>query len=135
MVTPDDYESWQKIEERFASLVRLGGDERTPDHERSAACRAAVAMFKKGDMEVVSAGRWASLMMLYRNMLLQVGVPRLKCSSENVLGRNGWKCCQCGAIQMSLWIFIGFSRARCGRCGHQRCDEVSSGGIPEPEGP
>jgi hypothetical protein len=121
---------WEKTEERFASLVRLGGDERTPDHERSNACKAAVSMFTRGDMTVVSTGRWQSLMVLYRSMLTQVRPLTMRCTSENVQGRNGWRCCQCGAVQMNLWIWV-FRRVHCALCGHERCDGPSPGGEPE----
>jgi len=124
---------WEKTEERFANLVRLGGDERTPEHERNNACRLAIAMFTKGDMTVVSTGRWDSLMALYQRMLIHAGSSSvIRCTSKNVLSRNGWQCCQCGTVQMSLWIWIGFGRSKCARCGHTRCDEVSTGGEPEP---
>jgi hypothetical protein len=123
---------WERFEEKFASLVRLGGDERTPENERNNACKLAVAMFTKGDMTVVSTGRWESLMDLYRRMLAQVQVPITRCTSKNIRSRNGWQCCQCGTIQMSLWIWIGFGRLKCAHCGHLRCDEVSQGGDDVP---
>lgn len=124
---------WERIEDKFAALVRLGGDPRTPENERNNACRLAVAMFTKGDMTVVSTGRWDSLMGLYQRMLIHTGSSSLtRCSSKNVMSRNGWQCCQCGTIQMSLWIWIGLGRSKCARCGHTRCDEVSMGGEPEP---
>lgn len=38
------HEAWEKEEQRFADLIKLGTDERTPDGERDAACRAACNM-------------------------------------------------------------------------------------------
>ncbi len=36
--------AWTEVENTFEKLVRLGTDERTPEHERNNACRAACKM-------------------------------------------------------------------------------------------
>jgi hypothetical protein len=95
----------------------------------------AIAMFTRGDMTVVSTARWESLMALYQRMLMQVGSTfSARCTTENVLGKNGWQCCQCGGVNMDFWILIGLGRSKCGRCGHSRCGEVSTGGEDFNEG-
>ena len=43
-VSDADVAAWTKDEEKFEKLVALGADERTPEHERNAACREACRM-------------------------------------------------------------------------------------------
>lgn len=43
-VSDADVAAWTKDEDRFEKLVALGADERTPEHERNAACREACRM-------------------------------------------------------------------------------------------
>ena len=126
-------EEWERTEEKFARLVRLGGDERTPEHERNAACRAAVRMFRRGDMTVTSTGRWEALSRLVNRLLRTVADLREALPPEadtcrapfNLNGKNGWQCCQCSSFNTSLvvhWRGFGFGGHRCTTCGHPRCD-------------
>jgi hypothetical protein len=125
-------QDWEKVEERFANLVRLGGDPRTPDHERDNACRAAVAMFVDGKMTVTATGRWDALIARIRSLMgampPQAHAPGHGCLAPfNLNGTNGWKCCRCGSFNTSLVVqFIGtrWLRHRCTMCGHERCDDV-----------
>lgn len=134
----DDASRWEKTEEKFARLVRLGGDERTPEHERNAACRAAVRMFTKGEMTITSTGRWDALVLRIRRLIstvteLQESLPPNGPACRfpfNLNGKNGWQCCQCGSFNTSLvelWLGSLFSGQRCTMCGHQRC------GRPKPD--
>lgn len=114
---------WSDVEERFASLVRLGGDERTPDHERSAACRAAIKMFTRGDMTVVSTGRWNALMDLYRRQVEVLPPDAVHCQGPfNIQGRNGWQCCKCRQFTTGSRGFWNWNPDRCPQCGHLRCN-------------
>ncbi len=142
----DETAAWEKVEERFASLMRLGGDPRTPDHERDAACRQAIRMFMNGKMTVTSTGRWTAVTKTVREMLhgaqaLDAAIPAdtQRCIAPyNLNGRNGWRCCKCKSLNVELVVHYqeGFWRhSRCTTCLHVRCDRVSDHTDPAHDPP
>jgi hypothetical protein len=129
----DDKEllDWERVEERCAKLIRLGGDPRTPEHERNAACRKVVEMFRKGDMEVTSTGRWEAVTVLVQGLLrgasdLHQATGRDACQGPlNLGGKNGWRCCRCRAFNVQIVVTLRGSDpdpTPCRQCGHHRCD-------------
>lgn len=115
--------AWDKSEARFAQLIKLAGDKRTPANVRSNAALAAVKMCYDGVITGVQLERWEAIVSWAEHVEEQVQErreyvgrsDRRYCQHPyNLNGKNGWRCCSC--LHFNIMEF-----ERCTCCGHLIC--------------